>query len=249
MPRRNRRESFEPLDLTPPRRQAANPPSPRYARAYIQRLIDEDERRQRQAKARELDGIDWSACLVTGCERNPVQAGYRLDAAPPERRDHTMELPLCGEHLAVAYHQVRESDDPVMVDAVAAVVQRRQEQLDTRERAAKQAHLARRDGQIYYVRLNGLIKVGWTRTITDRLRAYGPNVEVLCHYSATLNDETDLHRQLVPFRAKGREWYHDCPALRDFVEAAVKLHGPPTESAWWSEPKDVIASKNKNRRS
>lgn len=152
-----------------------------------------------------------------------------------------MELPLCFDHMAVAYNQAKAgADDPLMVDAVAQVVERREQREAGERDAGKAKWLANKDGDIYYVRLNGLVKVGWTRSLADRLRAYGPNVEVLCHYPATYDDETHLHRQLDPFRAKGREWYRDCAALHDFVARAIAEHGAPTESAAWSEPKDKV---------
>lgn len=92
-------------------------------------------------------------------------------------------------------------------------------------------------GQIYILRANGLIKVGWSGNVVKRFKAYGPDVQILCHYPASRQDETLLHRQLRPYLAKGREWYQDCKLLEDVVAQIVKQHGPPKLSASWTEPK------------
>jgi hypothetical protein len=50
---------------------------------------------------------------------------------------------------------------------------------------------------------------------------------VLALYPGSRDDETNLHRQLRPARALGREWYEDGDILADFVAVALEQHGPP----------------------
>lgn len=97
-------------------------------------------------------------------------------------------------------------------------------------------------GSCTSLRINDLVKVGWTKNLHRRLKEYGAGAEMLCHYPATRNDETTLHRQLRSVLAKGREWYHDGDVIRLFVRQAIERHGPPTIiAADWTEPrKDVI---------
>lgn len=250
MPRRNRRpKEFEPLDVTP----VDIPPAPSRTRAMTSgeiakaRWRRDEERAERQKAARIAGAIDWSVCLVPGCGKE-LRAYGRLDHDKPEHRDHTRYLPLCYVHLSTAYVQANyKRDDPLLVEATTQVLERQQAQALTEKETEQRQWLARKNGEIYYVRLNGLIKVGWSRLLDQRLRAYGPDVEVLCHYEATRDDETYLHRQLKPALAKGREWYHDGPLIRDFIAKAIDQHGPPSAYAWWSEPKQIVAGKRHGR--
>lgn len=246
MPRRNNRPemTFEPLDLTPAEAMSSRPISQRpRTRDEIRRDQECREQRDRelqdrQRSARVNSGIDWAVCLVPGCGRELTRfRGY----IQKENRHHSVALPLCFDHLAVAHSQVaNKQTDPLLIEAATDLIERKQARAADAHEASKKKRLASTNGSIYYVRLNGLIKAGWTRDLHDRLRAYGPDVEVLAHYPATRADETNLHRQLRPFLAKGREWYQDCQALADFVAKAVEQYGPPTVTPRWTEPKDII---------
>lgn len=249
---RDRRWIGEPIDLTPPdiveQQDAAKAHRAATLNDWELRRFQEREaaeRRRRQADARINNGIDWSVCLVPGCG-GKLTLHARATYAP-NQRDHRTRLPLCWEHLAVAHAEaVWYKTDELMIAAAAQVIDRKRTEMETLDAAAKKAWLAKSDGHMYYVRLNGLIKVGWTRDLNDRLRAYGPGVEILCHYPATRQDETNLHRQLRPFLAKGREWYQDCQALADFVTKAIEQHGQPTVQARWTEPKEQIRPRKRS---
>lgn len=252
MPRRNKREAHEPLDLTPAdievvRRQQRQSRIERPAHE-IRRERAEKERvaYERQRDARINNGIDWSVCLVPGCGEELFIFGT-LQHDKPSRRDHTTALPLCIRHLGTAFVQANHrADDALMVNAVTLVLERRAEKAEAFERDEKKAWLERNDGHIYFVRLNGLVKVGWSRAVHQRLRAYGPLADVLCIYPGTRTDETNLHRQLRPVLARGREWYEDCKIIADFVARAVEEHGPPTVHDEWTKPKAVIRPRRRS---
>lgn len=122
----------------------------------------------------------------------------------------------------------------------------------TRDEARKKRAVARRKptavGEIYFVLVDGLVKVGWTSKLADRIRAYGPKAVMLANYPGTRADESALHRQLTPARAHGREWYHDGDVIRLFVDEALKKYGPPRfKSIEWTEPKQFVAGKRAMR--
>lgn len=98
-------------------------------------------------------------------------------------------------------------------------------------------------GQIYFVRLNGMIKVGWSSKLRSRLKSYGASAEILCHYPASRPEERDLHRQLRPYLAMGREWYQECQLLVDVVAGVIQRHGEPTIFPAWTRPKADLAAK------
>lgn len=247
MGRRNRREDrgYEPLDLTQvvPKK-PASPQGWESARQIAVRTAQWHEsmdRRQRDARANQ--GIDWNVCLVPGCGSELLGFGRGCFDNPADR-DHRQRLPLCLTHVAVAFTQAASQDDPLMIEAVASVLERRAAESRAREDAAKAARLADINGHIYFIRLNGLIKVGWSRSIAERINSYGPRVEVLVVYPGTRDDETNLHRQLKPARALGREWYDDGSILSDFIAVALEQHGPPpTFETWLAKPKQIVAGK------
>lgn len=199
MPRRNHRVVFEPLDLSPERIQLGHHVDKDNSSRFITReeaARREADRADRQRNARINGGIDWEVCLVPGCGENLL--GRRGVEKPQASRDHTLELPICFRHLAALSTMVFDKDDPLLVSAVADVIERREARAQSRREAAKKAWLTKTDGHIYYLRQNGLIKVGWSRDVEDRIRSYGPSAEVLVVYEATRDDETCLHRQLKP---------------------------------------------------
>lgn len=253
MPRRNNRPDFEPLDLTPADVRSA----PKLVQSH--RSLDEirrdrvaRERRdralvERQANARINGGIDWAVCLVPGCGAELVMFGVQIHSNP-DWRDHTVRLPLCLDHLAVAAKQAAvERNDPLLVGAAARVIEREKVKRVEIHGQAKAERKARIDGHIYFVRLNGLVKAGWSGDVAERLRAYGPDVEVLCVYPGTRDDETNLHRQLRPVLARGREWYQDGPVVADFVAQAVAQHGEPKVHVGWTRPKEIVRPRKRGR--
>lgn len=242
MPRRNNREAYEPVDLTPPNKTKPDPIGwGHMSRAEVNhavRMRDLEaaaERIRRQVEAEAQGGIDWSICLVPGC---PKTVGGLLGNArhrPPDR-DTSRHLPLCHEHGVVAWRQIQQASGlPVLIET-AKQVEKREREYQARLRNGKPES----DGELYFVRINDLVKVGWTATLSRRLKEYGAGAELLCHYPGTRDDETTLHRRLNAVRAMGREWYHDGPVIQRYVDQALEEHGPPTAKAAWTVPKNPV---------
>lgn len=248
MPRRNHRQAtrYEPLDLTPP--------------PFTRQPLTDDERRERhelnnerradraerQANARMQKAIDWSACVVPGCGESLLAHGVPGMNDQAQRRDPAQNIPICATHAAVVWNGLVQfhTRRREFIHAIADV----NEQLAAREKAMRdEAHeelMASNDGDIYFVRLGSLVKVGWTRDLNARLKSYGASAELLVSYPATRTDETNLHRQLRPALAKGREWYEDGDIIAHFVSEALAEYGtPPAFDGLWTEPKRVVAGK------
>ena len=243
MPRKHRRDvEHPPLDITP-----EDIPAPRRARRrWVSEFEWEEERDERDRRRWEYQmacraaerrkrvqaAIDWNVCMVPGC-------GDRTVRVPEWARDVDAELPICAHHAIIVKQQIEPywSRRDVIVERVQ--VQKHKDQVaDGLERSVEIAHNGNSaKGQIYFLRQNGLVKVGWSSNLLNRLKAYGPDVEILCHYPGSRQDETLLHRQLRPFLAKGREWYEDCKLIEDMVARIVSEHGAPRLAARWTEPK------------
>jgi hypothetical protein len=240
--------SYQPLDLTP-----AEIPKPKpieRGMSWRERRDRQDhndqERYERQAAARVNKGIDWSVCIVPGCGGSLVYYG-KVDQ-PEHRRDSTLELPICFKHMAVVWNQAVRgyTKNPKFIEAIADVNTGVQDRLVREYDAEREAHLARTDGDIYFIRLGELVKVGWTRDLAQRLKSYGASAQLLVSYPATRDDETNLHRQLRPALAKGREWYEDGAIIQHFIDEALAKYGEPrTFDYLWTQPKAVVGSRRR----
>lgn len=237
MPRRHNRDGLEPepLSITP-----ADVPKPRRRERTASREAQrEQDRKYREAchdaarRKRVSAAIDWEMCCIPGC-------GTRVRVSE-FLRDVDRQLPICWHHGVVIRAQMEPWwQDGEILRERAKVQAMKDQQVDAQSRAITIAENGRH-GQVYFLRANGLIKVGWSSDLEKRLKAYGPDVELLCHYQGSRQDETLMHRQLRPYLAKGREWFKDCNLIEDVIADVVKRHGPPRMAAYWTEPKpDVI---------
>lgn len=210
------------------------------------RIREEFERRrfrnERRADVRIAAQIDWQVCCIPGCDAS--SSGTR--AFRP--RKVTEALPICRRHETIIHKQTQphwqEVDYLAMRERLAR--QRVVEEIKA-ERKADLAHESHGavQGQIYFVRINGLVKVGWASKLRSRLKSYGASAEILCHFPASRPDETLLHRQLRPYLAKGREWYQDCKLIEDVVAGYIKQYGQPSIFPEWTVPKkDVICKRS-----
>lgn len=169
-------------------------------------------------------------CLVPECGRFSI-------ASPMLWPD---DIPVCAFHGVTIWNQIERSRHRTDVhSALETLSEQRIERkavLAAEEAEAHKDWLKSQDGEIYFIRLNHLVKVGWTRDLESRLKNYGASAELIVHYPARRSDETQLHRQLRPALAKGREWYRDCDIIQMFASNALATYGPPTVSANWTEP-------------
>jgi len=244
MPRRNNRAEYVPLDLTPPEVEARQWPPTGHGKPRHQ---TEFEAAERQKRARINEGIDWSVCLVPGCGERLMTYGI-LEHARRDKRDALYALPICHTHAVVVWQEIqRRKREPLIMETNEILLQRTRDKFQAEDEAAKKRRLASTDGKIYFVRLNGLIKVGWSRDVDERLRAYGPEIEVLCIYPGSRDDETYLHRQLRPVLARGREWYQDHPIVTDYVAKIIEKYGEPHYADWWTKPKETIRPRKRGR--
>jgi len=201
---------------------------------------------KRQTAARISGRLDWDVCIVPGCAESTLTP--TVSYGRTREYDHTRELPFCSTHLAIAWSQMqRLRGHPELIQTVEALNAKARADAEAKEAREQAAFLARTDGQIYFIRLNDLIKVGWSRDIRGRLKSYGASAQLLCHYPATRDDETTLHRQLRPALAKGREWYHPGDVIDLFLTRALEQHGPPTVSAYWTKPKEPAVRQHRRR--
>lgn len=85
------------------------------------------------------------------------------------------------------------------------------------------------DGFVYFLRTGGLIKIGWTSNLNDRMRKYHPDDRLLAVMPGTRKDERRIHRRFAHLLTHGREWFPLAPQITEYIDQVVADHGePPT---------------------
>ena len=82
---------------------------------------------------------------------------------------------------------------------------------------------------VYFIHTaDGLIKIGYTTNLGQRLRAYkGGLKRILFAVRGTYDDEQILHARFRPFRARGVEYYHPVPEILDYIDALREARNIP----------------------
>lgn len=118
--------------------------------------------------------------------------------------------------------------------------EREQELAASAEKIEAGERLTSRDpvpGHVYYIRIDGLIKIGYTSNVWKRMQAYPPNAELLALEPGTKKTETDRHAHFRDKLARGREWFGDCSEIRDWITTLREEYGDPSDKAYrYSEP-------------
>jgi hypothetical protein len=83
---------------------------------------------------------------------------------------------------------------------------------------------------VYAVRIDGLIKIGFSADIVRRLDWYRCHIgepELLAFAAGDLKAEAALHKRFKTYRARGKEWYHPTTELLGWVNETRRVLGLP----------------------
>lgn len=167
-----------------------------------------------QSRARDLDK---NVCHWTGCTT-------QVWALVPHSRlcfHHTDEVVRAVDHY--------REDNPIHLrrahQLYEQMVVKAESELAAGERTSIPQALT--NGWVYLVQVDDLIKIGYSSQPLKRLRSYPPNAVVLAVYPGTTSMEKALHGQFRFALAKGREWFHDRPEIREHIADVIATHGEP----------------------
>lgn len=173
---------------------------------------------QDPAKAERPPGSRRTRCVWLGCDQSH---GTRFD------------LPLCGMHVG----QVLAAHDAEKRAAEQRVAAREQAKIDAAARAVEkveQGFLLEDDepvpGWVYYVRLDGVIKIGFTKNLDRRLRELGPTATLLATEPGTLKLERQRHQHFGKDLILGREWFTESDELTTWINTLIEEYGEPDPS-------------------
>lgn len=85
------------------------------------------------------------------------------------------------------------------------------------------------DGHVYYLELDGLIKIGYSSELRRRVRSYPPTSKFLAAEPGDQTLEKRRHGQFAHLRHGGvkSEWFREDPELREHIDCIQSLAGRP----------------------
>lgn len=98
--------------------------------------------------------------------------------------------------------------------------------------SAEQSRIRSAKGHVYYIRLRGCIKIGFTINMKARMGQLMPD-KILATEPGTRKLEARRHKQFDKLRADiGREYFKPESDLMDHIAAVRKEHGEPAMTDW-----------------
>lgn len=89
-----------------------------------------------------------------------------------------------------------------------------------------------RPGWIYYVLIDGRIKIGYSVDVKKRLTAYPFDSPLLAMHPGTKQLEAEMHKKFAGSRAAGREWFLDTDELRSHINEVIDQFGEPDRARY-----------------
>lgn len=173
---------------------------------------------QDPAKAERPPGSRRTRCVWAGCHRGH---GFRFD------------LPLCDTHIST----VIAASDAERRTAEQRVAAREQAKVEAAERAiekVEQGLLLEDDepipGWLYYLHLDGVIKIGYTKNLHRRIKEYAPTAVLLATEPGTPKLERQRHQHFGKDLIVGREWFTPSDELTTWIHTLVDQYGEPDPS-------------------
>lgn len=81
------------------------------------------------------------------------------------------------------------------------------------------------DGLVYYLLIDGLVKIGFTTRLEERLSAYPPHAKLLATEPGKKALEAQRHKQLRHSLSRGREWFIVSDEVNAHIATVVAEHG------------------------
>lgn len=147
----------------------------------------------------------------------------------PDCRDwapRDLTVPMCWRHARTVAEDFMRG---------AGLLQEAVERTETSNRE----RIQREGGDVYYLRVDGLIKIGYSRNVYTRMQAYPPTAELLAVERGTKQTERLRHGQFRADLEHGREWFRESSELSAWIDQVREQYGDPSERAYrYTTPHD-----------
>lgn len=139
-----------------------------------------------------------------------VSGGAFCDAPSVE----ATPFPICAEHARQIFEWVRGQSPLTMLRQQLLAEQR----LGVFGRETKVPVREPRVAVVYYLRMDGMIKIGTTGNLKHRIAAYPPYAQLLVTEPGSHELETRRHREFNEYLLSGKEWFAFGDRLRIHIE-------------------------------
>ena len=129
-----------------------------------------------------------------------------------EWRPLDLTVPMCWKHSRITAEDFGRA---------CGVYDERIRSIESKSRPKSHAR-----GKVYYLRVDGLIKIGYSSNVYGRLRAYPPSSELLAVEPGSMETERLRHGQFRADLKHGREWFRESDDLKSWITAVRQEHGP-----------------------
>lgn len=203
------------------RRQRWVPPHPdpsKNPRPYIPDIGSDSLIDQAITKAQSGTSLRQT-CAWTGC---------------PKYISLALNIPVCDAHAHIVHadvERIRRLRDSTAAEQVAereAGLAENTRKID----AGEQITGGPIPGWVYYIQVDDTIKIGYARSVSNRMRAYPPSAKLLAVEPGTKKTERARHDHFNAYLAHGREWFRDVPELRAWITTLVTEYGNPSRMAY-----------------
>lgn len=154
-----------------------------------------------------------------------------------DKSSHSANLLLCRKHMqevafSIGHVKPEHAEDRVRFRRKNELIRLRNENrrlallVEQLRKPAPNKPTAT-DGFIYFLRVGGYIKIGWTSNLQKRMRQYQPDSQLLAVKPGTRKDENALHRKFAHLKTHGREWFPLAPQITEEADRIVADHGDP----------------------
>lgn len=170
-------------------------------------------------------------CSWTGCDETLLVDTWDANL------DHAIETtPLCFTHAtriwAIMEKELEQQEKMSALDNEQDIL-KWWKASEERKEVAKQrrrdtiSDRKRHPGCVYYLALDGHIKIGWTQHLEQRLKAYPPGAELLASHDGSMETESHFHEKFKVYRSKGREWYKQAQPIMEHIERLRAVRRKP----------------------
>ena len=154
-----------------------------------------------------LNGMD--TCLIPSC------TNYKAE-----------DFPLCPQHIYSAWH-FHETQNPRENIPNSVKARDQAKQRTDLQHFLNGEPLEHAPGHIYILETDGLIKIGYSASVNQRLRHYPPSATVHVVFPGNPLIEKHLHTQHKEALTRGREWFTPTTELEEQISNLVAQHGAP----------------------
>lgn len=172
-----------------------------------------------------------SDVIINGVLRPQSCANYHCS-----NNSEYLESPFCGQCIWELWVHI-DNTQPEQKKALARtgrieeihLLEAQWEEQDRLEREEIKRERMTQPGTIYYLLVGGLIKIGFTSDLGQRMRQYPPNSTLLAKHPGTRETERQMHHRFLHSLAEGREWFAPNDALSHHMEEVNARYAPTPE--------------------